>query len=376
MFTFDLDLALREATALYTKEQIFVLMDENTKCFCLPEIEKTLTLIPSHCLALPAGENKKSLETVSLIWDWLIQEKATRYSLLLILGGGVLCDMGGFAAATYMRGIPFVNIPTTLLSAVDAGEGGKTGVNYKGLKNYVGLFAKPAVSIVYPPFLQTLPTREILSGFAEMLKHALIASPLELAQILAFEPHSIGEITEESTFAELLRRSMEIKNYVVEQDPEEKDLRKTLNFGHTVGHALEEYSLQTATTLDSRLQTSDSMLSATTLDSRLQTSDFRLLSHGEAVAHGIVAELYLSFMKLGFDKEVLRKVTHFIGENYGKITCPCKDYDVLIELMKHDKKGVQGEINCTLLAMVGNCRINQTISEEEMKEALDFLFNQ
>ncbi len=357
MFTFDLDLALREATALYTKEQIFILMDENTQRFCLPEIEKTLTFVPSHRFALPSGENKKSLETVSLIWDWLIQEKATRHSLLLILGGGVLCDMGGFAAATYMRGIPFVNIPTTLLSAVDAGEGGKTGVNYKGLKNYIGLFAKPTVSIVYPPFLQTLPTREILSGFAEMLKHALIASPLELAQILAFEPHSIGEITEESTFAELLRRSMEIKNYVVEQDPEEKDLRKTLNFGHTIGHALEEYYLSQEVSPQGGAKGG-------------------LLSHGEAVAHGIVAELYLSFMKLGFDKEVLRKVTHFIREIYGKITCPCKDYDVLIELMKHDKKGVQGEINCTLLAMVGNCRINQTISEEEMKEALDFLFNQ
>ncbi len=354
MLTFDLDLALREATALHASNQIFILMDENTEKHCYAEVEKTLEIPRSHRKILPAGEVNKSLDTVTQIWDWFICEHANRQSILLILGGGVLCDMGGFAAATFMRGMPFVNIPTTLLAAVDAGDGGKTGFNYKGLKNYIGLFAQPKVSIVYPPFLETLPAREIRSGYAEMLKHAVIASPLELAQILAFSPNEIGKIDEESTFAELLRRSIEIKNYIVEQDPEEHHIRKTLNFGHTVGHALEEYFLE-------------------------HTPEQALL-HGEAVAQGLIAELYLSYMKLGFNKEILRQIVHFIRENYGKIACPCKDYDTLIALMKQDKKGnpqqgVEG-INCTLLPVVGNYRINQLVTDAEMAEALDFLFNQ
>ncbi len=351
MLTFDLDLALREATALYSQEQLFLLMDEQTQKYCLLEIEKTLMILPSHQLCVAAGEENKTLVTVQQIWNFFIAEKANRHSLLLILGGGMLTDIGGFAAATFMRGMQFVNIPTTLLAAVDAGSGGKTGFNYQGLKNEIGVFAQPAQTIVYPLFFQTLPYEQLLSGYAEMLKHALIASPLELAQVLSFDLNTIDwEI-----LAELLRRSMEIKHYIVEQDPEERDIRKTLNFGHTVGHALEEYFIALANT----------------------HKESEPLLHGTAVAYGLVAELYLSYMKLGFSEKVLRQVVHYVYEHYGRISCPCKDYDVLLELMLHDKKAEQvGQFNVTLLQGVGNYRINQSVTAEEMKEALDFLFNQ
>ncbi len=351
MLTFDLDLALREVTVLYSEEKLFLLMDEQTQKYCLPTVEKTLQVLPSHQLCVATGEENKTLATVEQIWNFLIAQKANRHSLLLILGGGLLTDIGGFAAATFMRGMPFVNIPTTLLAAVDAGSGGKTGFNYQGLKNEIGVFAQPAQTIVYPPFFQTLPYEQVLSGYAEMLKHALIASPLELAQVLSFDLDRIDW----DGLAELLHRSMEIKHYIVEQDPEERDLRKTLNFGHTVGHALEEYSLLDA--------------------GRLAGS--RPLLHGTAVAYGLVAELYLSYVKLGFSQATLRQVVHYVYEHYGRISCPCKDYDVLIDLMLHDKKAEKAnQLNVTLLQTVGNYRINQTVTVDEMKEALDFLFNQ
>ncbi len=344
MLTFDLDLALREATALYSQEQLFLLMDEQTQQYCLPEVEKTLDILPSHRLCVATGEDNKTIATVMQIWDFLIAQKANRHSLLLILGGGMLTDIGGFAAATFMRGMSFVNISTTLLAAVDAGSGGKTGFNYQGLKNEIGVFAQPTQTIVYPPFFQTLPYEQLLSGYAEMLKHALIASPLELAQVLSFDLNTIDW----NALSELLRRSMEIKHYIVEQDPEERDIRKTLNFGHTVGHALEEYFMESAPLL-----------------------------HGTAVAYGIVAELYLSYLRLGFSQATLRQVVHYVYEHYGRISCPCKDYDVLIDLMLHDKKAEHAnQLNVTLLQTVGNYRINQTVTADEMKEALDFLFNQ
>ncbi len=367
MLTLDLDLALREVTALIPAEQLFLLVDENTQQHCLPEVKKTLQIEPAHVLCLPAGEAHKTLDTVTRVWDFFIAQKANRHSLLLILGGGVLTDLGGFAAATFMRGMPFVNIPTTLLGAVDAGSGGKTGFDYAGLKNQIGVFAQPKATIIYPPFLRTLPHGQFLSGFAEMLKHALIASPLELAQVLAFDLDTIDW----ERFSELLRRSIEIKNYIVEQDPEEQNIRKTLNFGHTVGHALEAYFL------------------AAEASQKQTNSEKQALLHGEAVAYGLVAELYLSYMRLGFSDKTLRSVAHFVFEHFGRIACPCKDYNKLIDLMLHDKKAETPAVLCsdnldentplinvTLLPTVGNYRINELVSPREMKEALDFLFNQ
>ena len=346
MLTQDLDLALRNAVGLRGSEDIFLLADENSMRFCLPEVRKTLTIDDNNILCLPAGEEYKTLQTVEKIWNFLIDRQATRHSLVLILGGGVLTDMGGFAASTFKRGIGYVNIPTTLLAMVDAAAGGKTGFDYRGLKNEIGMFSSPQETIVYPPFLNTLPHEQLLSGYAEMLKHALIASPLELIHVLAFDIDK----PDWETLAELIQRSIDIKQYIVEQDPEETGLRKSLNFGHTIGHAIEEYSFQ--------------------------NKEAKPLLHGFAVMYGIVAEMYLSMTKLGLQQQFLTQVVHFMTEHYGKPVCPCKDYDKLLDLMRHDKKNEHpGEISFALLRQVGNCRINQHCTDDEIREAMDFLFN-
>ena len=349
----DIDLALRNAVGLRKSSDLYVLADSNSAIYCLPLLRETLEIADNHILCLPHGEEHKNLASVELIWQFLIEQNATRQSLLLIVGGGVLTDMGGFAASTFKRGIPYVNIPTTLLAMVDAAQGGKTGFDYCGLKNEIGMFASPHDTIVYPPFLKTLPKEQLLSGYAEMIKHALIASPLELIHVLAFDIDNIDW----QTFAELIQRSIDIKQYIVEQDPEETGLRKSLNFGHTIGHALEEYYLRQNKNANSQ-----------TLNAPF--------THGYAVMYGIVAELYLSVAKLNLPQPTLTQIVAFMREHYGKPVCPCKDYNQLLDLMRHDKKNTtQGEINFSLLRQVGNCRINQHCTDSEILEALDFLFN-
>lgn len=344
MLTNDIDLALREVTATVDKNQVFIVADEHTEVLCLPTLQQTLALPREQILVLQADEEHKNLATVEKIWDFLVSRQATRRSLLLILGGGVLTDMGGFAAATFKRGIPFVNIPTTLLGAVDAATGGKTGIDYKDLKNEIGLFVAPKETLIYPAFLQTLPHEQFLSGYAEMLKHALIASPLELSQLLSFDLNKIDQ----ERLCQLLSRSIDIKNYIVEQDPQEEGLRKSLNFGHTIGHALESFSFHT---------------------------DHRLL-HGYAVLYGMIAELYLSVKLLGFPEKYLAQMVNVMREYYGKPIGSCKDYDALLSLMQHDKKNTTvGKISFTLLRNVGDCRLNQQADTESIKESLDFLFN-
>ena len=344
--TVDLDLALRNAAGLRGKSDLFLLADSNSCNYCLPKVMQTFELEDSKMLVLPAGEQHKTLQTVEKIWNFLIESHATRNSLLLILGGGVLTDMGGFAASTFKRGIPYVNIPTTLLAMVDAAQGGKTGFDYQGLKNEIGMFAPALKTIVYPMFLQTLPSEQLLSGYAEILKHALIASPLELIRVLNFDIDNIDY----EQLAELIDRSIDIKQYIVEQDPEETGLRKSLNFGHTIGHAIEEYSLM--------------------------NKEAKPMLHGYAVMYGMVGELYLSMVKLGLEQQTLTQVVHFMTEHYGKPVCPCKDYGQLLELMRHDKKNTeQGQINFSLLRQVGNCRVNQKCTDQEILDALDFLFN-
>lgn len=351
ILTSDLDLALREQTALIEKAQIFILTDENVKKHCLRIVQETLAIAEEHILILPAGEEEKTLATVEKIWTFLMDHGATRHSMLINLGGGVVTDLGGFAAATYMRGIEYVNVPTTLLGMVDASAGGKTGFDYRGVKNQIGVFRMAKETIVHPEFLRTLPAEQLLSGFAEMLKHALISSPLELAAIRAFDLHAYiaspdGERQEQ--LAENVSRSIDIKNYIVESDPEETGMRQTLNFGHTIGHALEAYYMQKG----------------------------QPMLHGYAVLYGMVAELYLSMMKMQFPERDLQAVISIMKEHYGKPVCPCKDYEELLALMAHDKKNLSADrITFTLLHTVGNYRLNCVCTPEEIKEALDFLFN-
>jgi 3-dehydroquinate synthase len=343
--TTDIDLVLREQTALTPKEQLFILVDENTRVHVLPIILKTLPIPSERVLCIPSGEAHKNLHTVEQIWQFLQQQGATKKSILFCVGGGVLTDMGGFAAATFKRGIFWINIPTTLLGMVDAAAGGKTGFNYGGFKNEIGLIRDAKETIIDTDFLRTLPPKQFLSGFAEMLKHALISSPLELASIRAFDLNR----PDYEQLQELISRSVDIKNYIVDSDPEETGMRQTLNFGHTVGHAIEEYSLR---------------------------HDDEPMLHGYAVLYGMVAELYLSVCQLGFPERDLQTVVALMKEYYGKPVCPCKDYDELIQLMRHDKKNpTPDRITFTLLRSIGNYQLGCSATEEEIRQALDFLFN-
>ena len=344
MITKDIDLDLRTIAARYDAGGIYILTDINAGKHCLPLVNSVLGVKQDNILMIEAGEEQKTLQTVTQIWDFLIERRATRKSLLLNIGGGVICDMGGFAACCFKRGIDYINIPTTLLSMVDAAIGGKTGIDYKGLKNEIGIINPKAETIVFPTFIRTLPFNQFLSGFAEMLKHALIASPLEVANLLALDI----DHPDEDRLAELIARSQDIKAYITDHDPFEQSLRKSLNFGHTVGHALETMALHSE----------------------------KPMLHGFAVMYGLIAELYLSHIKLGFPKDMLIRLENLMVEYYGRPVCACSKYEELITLMEHDKKNLRaGEINFTLLRTVGNPRINQVCSRDEILQALDYLFS-
>ena len=320
-------------------DRVFVLVDENTAELCLPCID--LSEYSPTVIKIGEGENSKSIESAIDIWNVLVDNGATRSSLLVNLGGGVVTDLGGFVAATFKRGMKFVNMPTTLLAVVDAATGGKTGVNFRGLKNEIGAFVSPEKVLIDLRFFETLDFRNRLSGYAEMVKHALIADPILLEQTLNYDLDSF-DLTR---LAILLKQNLQIKENITLVDMRENGPRKALNFGHTVGHAFESLSYE--------------------LDSPML--------HGFAVMWGMVAELYLSFLKLKFDKRVLSQILAFTKEYYGAFPYTCKHYDRLYELMLHDKKNYGGQINFTLLAGVGDVRINQTATKDELFEALDYL---
>ena len=331
------------------KGQLFVLTDSHTKVHCLPLFAESIGDFSYHLLTLEAGEVTKNLTSVQLVWDFLLKHRATREAVLVNLGGGMITDLGGFAAATYMRGIRFVNIPTTLLAMVDASSGGKTGFDYKGVKNAIGTFTPPLATLIHLDFLRTLPAEELLSGFAEMLKHALIASQEEwvnLLQLLQEElPHE--QLVEALGSTGVLQASIAIKEKVVAQDPHETGVRKILNFGHTVGHAIESAALE-----------------------------YNALPHGYCVLWGMVAEVYLSVVKLGCPREVLQQLTQIMLQYYGRPQCDCKQREQLIQRMYQDKKNSANQTpNFTLLRAVGEPEINQYVSEKDIDEALEYLFS-
>ena len=303
-------------------------------------------------LVLRTSEQTKSLETVQVIWDFLFAQKMTRKGLLIAVGGGVLTDLAGFAAATYKRGIDYINIPTTLLSMVDASSGGKTGVNYHGLKNSIGAFYPPVETLIWPGWLKTLPAEQFLSGFAEMLKTGLvkkregIKNPLWNA-LLRYDLDTMPL----DTLTPLIEQCVAVKERIVAADPKESGLRKVLNFGHTFGHALEQIQMVNG-----------------------QWSNGKWL-HGYAVLYGMIAELYLSVVKLGCPKEPLQQLTQLMLHYYGRPQCKCSDREALISLMQQDKKNERAaEINCTLLQEIGSPRTNQVITTDEANEALEYLF--
>lgn len=339
------------------KGQLFVLTDSHTKVHCLPLFAESIGNFSYHLLTLEAGEVTKNLTSVQLVWDFLLKHRATREAVLVNLGGGMITDLGGFAAATYMRGIRFVNIPTTLLAMVDASSGGKTGFDYKGVKNAIGTFTPPLATLIHLDFLRTLPAEELLSGFAEMLKHALIASPKEWIKLLQLAQEELPQeqFIEALSSTGALQASIQIKENVVSQDPHEAGLRKILNFGHTVGHAIESTMLHHTTPHYTMLHHT---------------------SHGYCVLWGMVAEVYLSVVHTGCPREVLQQLTQIMLQWYGKPQCDCKQRDQLIQRMYQDKKNNANQTpNFTLLRDVGEPIINQHLTEEDINEALEYLFS-
>ena len=321
-------------------DRIFVLTDETTQQLCWPKIKNFKALKNSTPIIIKATDTHKNLDTLSQVWQALSNGGATRHSLMINLGGGMVTDLGGFAASTFKRGIDFINIPTTLLAMVDASVGGKTGINFGGLKNEIGVFSDSRFVIINTQFLDTLDHDNICSGYAEMLKHGLISNERTWAELVTFDLDN----PDLSQLQRMVAESIKVKERIVEADPHEHGIRKALNLGHTMGHAFESFAMRRGTPI----------------------------LHGYAVAYGLISELYMSARKTAFPTDRMHQTVRFIRENYGTFNITCDDYPTLIELMRHDKKNTSGIINFTLLGNVGDIRINQTATEEEIKEALDF----
>lgn len=336
IFTRDIRADLQLKLADFGIADIFVLVDNNSRNFCQRSFED-FGIPEEHIITIPEGEHHKSLESVAEIWQVLSDQGARRNAVLVNVGGGVITDLGGFAASCFKRGIHCVNIPTTLLAQIDASVGGKTGFDFNGLKNEIGSFAIPDWVLIDNHFLATLPERQIMSGFAEMLKHALLADEEHLAEAMQVDFAGVAE----EDFLKLIRKSVAVKAAIVQSDPREKGLRKALNFGHTVGHAIESVAIRRG------------------LD----------IFHGDAVAYGMIAELFLSVQKLDFDEKHFEAVRKFIREKYP-VYHPVAEADELYELMLHDKKNEQAGVNFTLIHKPGEFDIDNYCSRDEIFEAL------
>ena len=321
-------------------DKLFVLTDSNTLELCLPMLKVVPQLQGAPVITVEAGDTNKNIEQVTAIWMRLCNEGASRNSLLLNVGGGMITDMGGFVAATFKRGIHSVNVPTTLMASVDAAVGGKTGINFNGLKNEIGSFYPPLCVLIDSSFLKTLDRDNLLSGYAEMVKHALISNMETYHAILSFDLDRVDY----TLLNQMVAQSVAVKERIVEEDPKEMGIRKALNLGHTVGHAYESLSFRKG----------------------------RPVLHGHAVAAGLVSELYLSYKKCGFPMEILSQVVYYLKKYYPPFFFNCDDYEALYELMTHDKKNEGGIINFTLLSQVGEVQINQSVTKEKVLESFDF----
>ncbi len=333
----ELDALCRESGA----DKVFVLTDETTERLCAPLLEGCPALSGASHIVIGATDTHKTLDTLASVWLALSDGKASRRSLMVNLGGGMVTDLGGFAAATFKRGIGFVNVPTTLLAMVDAAVGGKTGINFNGLKNEVGVFQEAAAVLVDTSFLRTLDGENLRSGYAEMLKHSLLEDETMWADHMRFDLAR----PDYAHLQELVAQSIKCKSRIVAQDPHERGIRKALNLGHTVGHALESLSLEQG----------------------------RPILHGYAVAYGLVCELFLSAAHTGFPTEKMRQTVRFVRDNYGPFAFTCEDYAHIYDTMLHDKKNVGGVINFTLLGGIGDIRLDCHLSREQVYESLDFL---
>ena len=361
MLCTDLHSALDPILARYDQDQVVFVVDANLDTQSVLSPYRNLI----KCLSLPVPESQKSLATVQRIWDFFFDCGLTRRGLVVAVGGGVLTDLVGFAAGTYKRGVDCLNIPTTLLAMIDASTGGKTGFNYHGLKNSIGLFAPPVETLVWPGWLRTLPPQQFLSGYAEMLKTGLVDVHRDDVRCTkgdglweALLRYDLDTMPLDS-LAPLIEACVAVKERVVAADPHEDGLRKVLNFGHTFGHALEEFTIHNSQFLAHKGH-----------------DYFTIMPHGYAVLYGMIAELYLSVVKLGCPREPLQQLTRLMLTCYGRPACKCSDRAALIALMQQDKKNERAaEINCTLLRSVGSPVVNQVITPAEAGEALDYLFS-
>ncbi|MGI4875045.1 MAG: 3-dehydroquinate synthase [Janthinobacterium lividum] len=329
--------ALADCLRQAAPSRLFVLADTNTARDCYPLL---LPHLPAHeVLAIEAGEAHKTLATCASVWSWLTHHQADRHALLVCLGGGVVTDLGGFCAAVYKRGIRCVGVPTTLLAQVDAAVGGKTGVDFEGFKNQIGVFQEPLGVFMYPPFLRTLLPAELLSGYAEIIKHALIADAAAFAQMHGLPPAQVPDWTA------TIRHSVAIKEAIVAQDPRETGSRKLLNFGHTVGHAIESYLL---------------------------AQPGRAVRHGEAVAAGLVCETWLSVQRGLLGAAELAQVAQVVAASFGKIALAPAELAAIAAYAAHDKKNRGATINCTLLHGLGQGVYDQAITLAEVQAALAY----
>ncbi len=334
VFTTSIDQKLHDFLSENTFSQIAILVDENTREHCLPLITVKNALI----IQINSGESYKSIDTCSAIWLELTKHQFDRKSLLINLGGGVIGDMGGFCARTYKRGIHFINIPTTLLSQVDASVGGKLGIDFNHFKNHIGLFSEPDKVLIDPTFLKTLPERELRSGYGEVIKHNLIADNQGWQKLTKDD-------WQKSDWIHVIKHSVNIKNTIVNNDPKERAARKSLNFGHTIGHAIESHYLESAS---------------------------RLL-HGEAIAIGMICEAHLSYQKKTLTQDELVSITQGITSVFGKKTIDRGIYEVLLQLMSQDKKNEAGELLFVLLEGIGKVKWDVKVTDSEIIHALDYL---
>ena len=322
--------------------KIFILVDENTHDHCLPILLANLeTDAPFEIIEIEAGEENKNIGTATQLWEIFSEMEADRKALLINLGGGVVTDLGGFVASTYKRGFKFINIPTTLLAMCDASIGGKTGIDHQFLKNIIGTFALPERIFFYPKFLETLDFKQLRSGFAEMLKHGLIADSAHWNEL-----SSLYKITPEN-LASHISRSMEIKNEVVTKDFKEENVRKILNFGHTIGHAVESLFLKKG----------------------------NLIPHGEAVALGMICETHLAFLAGLIDVDHSSTIITKIQRFFPYIDISEFKNDDIVNLMFNDKKNQEGNINFSLINNVGNCLYDYRLHPDQINLTLDFYKN-
>jgi 3-dehydroquinate synthase len=320
--------------------KLIVLVDENTRHHCLPKLLNRMDkLLEAALIEVPSGEDKKDIQTCSELWINFLNLRADKQTVLIILGGGVLTDLGGFVAASYKRGIRFINVPTTLVGQVDAAIGGKVGINVRELKNQVGLFANPDAVYIFPSFLETLHVREKQSGFAEMIKYGLIMDQNLWSMIKDVEFNKINN------WEELIYRSVEIKNRVVKNDPYDKRFRKRLNFGHTIGHAFESLALM---------------------------NKDRSMTHGIGVSMGIICETFLSSKLKGLPWDIMEEIVTYILNSFPYYRIYPDDIPRMLEIIQHDKKNTGEGINFSLIPSLGHAIIDQWCTEHQITESLQF----